>query len=88
MTRDEALDVAAAGLGFIAGDESRLARFASLTGADPPAIRANLRQLTFLAGILDYLLEDEPLLLEFIEEAGLTPDAPSLARDILAAGDI
>jgi hypothetical protein len=47
----------------------------SLTsGVSDPAI---------LAGILDYFLADEALLIEFAEFAGVSPELPALARSAL-----
>lgn len=87
MTPDEAIDIGAAALTFLADDSERLARFAGLTGVDAPAIRAYFTDPTFLAGVLDYVLEDEALLMSFVDSAGLAPEVPSLARDVLASGE-
>ena len=83
-TRERAEAIAAEALGFIASDEARLARFVALTGVDVAEIREHVREPMFLAGVLDYLLEDEGLLGEFVEHAGLPPEAPALARGALA----
>lgn len=84
MPRDRAELIAAEALRFLADDEDRLARFVAATGIDVGAIRDHLREPTFLAGVLDYLLADESLLLECVETAGLAPEEPSLAREALA----
>jgi hypothetical protein len=39
----------------------------------------------FLAGILDHLLSDEPLLLAFCAESGTDPEHVPPARDSMAA---
>jgi hypothetical protein len=39
----------------------------------------------FLAGILDHLLSDEPLLLAFCAESGTDPEQVPPARDSMAA---
>lgn len=84
MSRDHADQIAADGLRFLASDEDRLARFLGLTGIDGGAIRDHVSEPTFMAGILDYLLADESLLLEWVESSGIAPEEPSLARAALA----
>ena len=84
MPRDRAELIAAEALQFISSDEDRLARFLGLTGIDGAAIRDHVGEPTFLAGVLDYLLSDETLLLEYVETVGLTPEEPGLARSVLA----
>ena len=84
MSRDRAEWIAAQALRFIATDGDRLARFIGLTGINAGEIRENLDQPVFLAGILDYLLEDESLLLECVESAGCAPEEPAMARAVLA----
>ena len=84
MSRDRAEQIAADALRFLAGDEDRLARFLGLTGIDGGEVREHVNEPTFLAGILDYLLADESLLLEWVESSGLAPEDPSIARAALA----
>ena len=43
----------------------------------------NVEDTTVLAGVLDYILGDESLVLEFAEYAGIAPDAPARARSAL-----
>ena len=84
MSRDRAELIAAQALQFLASDEDRLARFVGLTGIDGAAIRDHITESVFLAGVLDYLLADESLLLEWVETSGLAPEDPGLARMALA----
>jgi hypothetical protein len=84
MTRERAELIAAQALQFLASDEGRLARFLGLTGIDGGAIRDHVGEPVFLAGVLDYLLADESLLLEWVESSGLAPEEPGLARAALA----
>lgn len=85
MTQDEAGTIAAQALRFIAGDEERLARFFSLTGLSSQTIANNAGDVTFLAGILDHLLSDEAMVLEFCENLTLPPQAPAQAQAVLEA---
>lgn len=74
-------------LGFLAAEPERLGRFLALTGLGPAAIREAAGEPRFMAGILDHLLADEPLLLEFTAEAGVRPESVAEARAVLAPGD-
>ena len=78
----EALAVRA--LGYLAADGDRLGRFLALTGIAPADIRAAAAQPGFLAGVLDYLLADEALLLAFGADSGIAPEAIGDARRRLA----
>ncbi len=71
------------GLSFLASDMPRLGRFLSLTGIGPAEIAANKDDPNFLASVLEYLLGDEPLLLEFAANNSLPPDHVQTAWDIL-----
>src|SRR6266567_3632008 len=80
----EALAVAA--LGFIASEPERLGRFLAMTGIGPDSLRAAARESDFLAGVLDHVANDEPLLLAFAEDARIDPETVARARAALTAG--
>ncbi|WP_051357146.1 DUF3572 domain-containing protein [Azorhizobium doebereinerae] len=82
--RARADDIALAGLSFLAGDGERIAGFLEATGLDPSALREAVKRADFGAGVLAYLLADEPLLLVFCAHAGLEPQAVARAHDILS----
>jgi hypothetical protein len=67
-------------LTFLAEDGERLGRFLSLSGVSPEALRRDFGEPSFLAGILDYLLSDEALLIAFSESAELKPEIVAAAR--------
>ena len=71
------------GLSFLASDMPRLGRFLSLTGIGPAEIAANKDEPSFLASVLEYMLGDEPLLLEFAANNSLPPENVQTAWDIL-----
>lgn len=71
-------------LTFLATDGERLGRFLSLTGIGPAELRRNAGERAMLAGVLEYLLQDETLLLVFAAEAGVPPDAIPAAQRVLA----
>lgn len=55
----------------------------ALSGLSPSNVKTGANRPEFLAGVLDYLLSDEKLLLEFIGSHGLEPEVPAIARRLL-----
>ncbi len=86
MKQNEAETIALNALSFLIGNETRLERFMSLSGMDPGALKDNASDPVFLAGILDYLLQDETLIYMFAEEYKLSPALPATALRTLAGG--
>jgi len=78
--REAAEALAIQALSFIAQDGERLGRFLSLTGIGPAEIRTAAREPGFLAGVLEYLAGDEPLLTDFAKEMGHDPATVAAAR--------
>jgi hypothetical protein len=81
---DGAETLAVEALGFIASDHERLVRFLDLTGLSPATIRSAAGSPQFLTAVLDHLLGDERLLMEFAAQAGCEPAGLMKARDQLA----
>ena len=84
--RQAAAAVAVRALTFIATEPERLGRFLALTGIGPEAIRAAAREPDFLLGVLEHLMSDESLLLEFANQNEIDPEDVARARDVLAGG--
>jgi hypothetical protein len=82
--RLDPVELAAAGLGFIAADETRLQRFLTLTGLDPAMIRAAAAEPGFALAVLDFIGEDDATTLAFAAENGLSGDDVAAARQKLA----
>lgn len=61
-------------------DPYRSQRFFALSGTNPKQIRENMHNPEFIAGVLDYILQDEPFLKEFADMQDLNPAAITLAR--------
>lgn len=78
--------VAINALQFLAGREEDLGRFLALSGVDPADLRRLAGDTTFLGGVLDFLLGNEALLLNFADEAGLPPETIATARRQLDPG--
>ena len=75
-------------LGFVAQDEERLGRFLDITGLGPTEIRAAARERRFLAGVLDYVMGDEALLVAFAGHAQVDPPTIAVAhRALTEAGN-
>lgn len=58
---------------FVAEGHDRLASFLSATGLEPGGIRHAAQEPGFLAGVLEYILGDESLLIAFAQSAGIDP---------------
>ena len=80
---DSARSLAVGALAFIAADSDRLNRFLSLTGLGPDNLRTAAADPAFLGSVLDYLVGDEALLVDFAADAGLKPEAVAWAHAIL-----
>jgi Protein of unknown function (DUF3572) len=65
--------VVASVLTFLASEPERLARFFILTGLSPDTIRQAAAAPGFATSILDYLLNDEPLLRLFTAGTEIAP---------------
>ena len=87
INRESAENLAISALAFLAGDPERLGRFLSLTGIGPDAIRKAAADPTFLAGVLDHVVSDEPLLLGVAEHIGVPPQTVEAAHSVLSGGN-
>lgn len=71
-------------LGFLAADSARIEPFLAATGLGPETLRAAASEPGFLVAVLDHLLGNESLLLEFVGNLSLNPEIIGQAREILA----
>lgn len=71
--RETAETLAIQVLGFLAEDPRALNRFLDASGLSAEQIRGAARQPGFLAGVLEFVLGDERLLIAFAESAGINP---------------
>jgi hypothetical protein len=74
VTREEAENVALGAFSFLTGDEERLSRFLAVSGLRPDTIRSAASSPGFFAGILDYVVSDEPLLIALTKELNTKPE--------------
>jgi len=84
LTAEAAEGLAIQALTFIAGNGERLGRFLAITGLGPAQIRAAAQAPGFLKGVLEYVVGDERLLLEFAGEADIDP--ADIGRALAALG--
>lgn len=70
-------------LAYLAGDEDWLNHFLSATGMDLGDLKAGAGDIGFLAGLMDYFLQNEALLLAFAASEELAPETIVRARQYL-----
>ncbi len=88
MNTDRAETIALQALAFLAADDEALGGFLHFTGLGVGELRAAAANPEILAGILDYVLQDEAMLLAFCKAADIRPDEPIRARAYLPGGDV
>ena len=72
--------IALKALGYLAADEELLEPFLGATGLAVADLRTGATDSAFLAGILDYFLQNEALLLAFAGASELAPETIVRAR--------
>lgn len=83
MRREEAETLALCGLAFLAADERRLGALLAQAGWTLAELRAGAADPEVLAGILDFLIGDEKLLVGFCADIGDRPERIIQARRAL-----
>ena len=84
MDRARAEAMAAEALGFLGRSPERLIRFLDVSGLSPDTLRAAAAEPGYFAGLMDYLVSDEELLLAFAGEIGASPESVMQARHLLS----
>ncbi|BCH59952.1 hypothetical protein RvVAR0630_25760 [Agrobacterium vitis] len=79
VSAEHAEQTAIAVLGWLASEPDMLGRFLSLTGLEPQQLRLAINDPEFLAGLLEFLMQHEPTLLEFCSATQTRPE------DVIAA---
>lgn len=85
-SRENAEALAIAALSFLAEDSDRLGAFLALSGLGPESLRAASGDPDFLAGVLDHVVSDEKLLLDFAAHQNVDPFVVTRARIALGGG--
>jgi hypothetical protein len=82
--RNQAEELAVSAVAFLASEPDALGRFMALSGIGPQTLRRSARSPDFLAGVLDFLLGEEPLLIAFATHQGVSPEQIGTARRLLS----
>ncbi len=75
--------IALKALGYLAADAELLEPFMGATGVGAGDLRAGAADTAFLAGVLDYVLQNEALLVAFAASEELAPEIIVRARQRL-----
>lgn len=83
MSRDSAEQLAIDGLAFLVSEPEELGRFLALAGIGPETLRTAAADPAFLVAVLEFFLENEPLLLVFAARMNIRPTLIAAARYLL-----
>jgi len=86
MNSEQAETIALQALSFLAKDEELLSQFLTTTGVSPQELKKRIREPELLGGVLDAILANDTILLEFCNASGLSPDTLIRARQALPGG--
>lgn len=81
---DEGRSLAIDALAFIASHDDLERRFLDLTGAEASQIREGAGRPEFLVGVLEFILENEPDVLDFASRMAVPPKQIGILRNALA----
>jgi len=73
VNRDEAERIAILAMTFLSEDDEVLGQFLALTGWTPAALQSEAARPAFFSAVLEFLLNDETLLLAFSTNSGIRP---------------
>jgi hypothetical protein len=82
---DHAAAISLKALAFLARDSQRLARFLALTGVEPAALRSLALEREFQSAVLEHMLGDESMVLEFCAIEAIDPGIPAAALQVLSS---
>ena len=85
--RKSAETLAAKAFSWVAEDADRLNAFMAMTGAAPSDVVANAASARFLGTVLDYILTEDALVIEFCDSCALPYTAVMQARAVLPGGE-
>ena len=71
-------------LAWLVGQPDGIARFLTVTGLEAADLRQAAGDRDLLGSVLDFMLTNEPLLLEFCQDASIPPKRIHVARHHLA----
>ena len=80
MTDDHAQIMGQSALAFLANNVDYLSQFLVQTGTGPDEVRSAKDDPAFLGSVLDFILQDDAMVIAFSEYAGVVPDLVVVAR--------
>ena len=83
MNIEESEILALKALTYVAADEKKMGWLLAETGLDPRNLSQSADNSEILAGVLDFLLAHEDILLDFCSSEKLDPTSPARARRFL-----
>lgn len=84
MSIDKAQEIATEALLHLTREPEQVGRFLAVSGIGPESIRDAAEEPGFLAGVLEFYMADEALLLTYCENTGIRPTMIAAARFALA----
>jgi hypothetical protein len=86
FSADQAEVIALKALAWLMTNDELLPVFMGATGAAEADLRASAADPEFLGSLLDFLTMDDAWVVEFCDQAGLSYEAPMMARMALPGG--
>ena len=86
MKKEQAETIALQALSFLAKDDELLSRFLTSTGLTPQELKKRVKEPELLGGVLDVILENDLILLNFCNLTSLSPETVVMARRALPGG--
>ena len=86
LNREQAEILALEALAWLAGQPDAIAKFLTMSGLEASELRLAVGDSGLQSSVLDYLLANENLLLEFCENASIKPQEVHSARYRLGGG--
>ncbi|HVU22440.1 MAG TPA: DUF3572 domain-containing protein [Rhizomicrobium sp.] len=86
MTPDQAATVALKGLAYLVNFQPELNRFLELSGADRATLRERADEPEFLAALLDFMLANEAVMIDFCNDTFIDARLVHEARNVLSGG--
>ena len=83
ITQEAAETIAIKALEYLSNDPELMGRFLALSGLDPSELRSVVGETSFLAAILDFMLNDDSLILAFASNNNLDPESIVAAKNRL-----
>jgi hypothetical protein len=87
LTHEAAEILAVEAFSYLADEAELLERFLALSGISPQMLRAASAEPGFLAGVLDFFMADERLLVVYAEQASIPPTRIAVARQVLGGNN-